>query len=632
MKPASTLKPDVLIRCDGSGELGFGHVGRCLAIAEELRELGQSVAFAMRPDTLANGLVREHGHPVVAVNGTHGAAAVLLDVRDGTTAADVERLRRDAVVAVLDDASERRLVADLAFYPPVARVARLDWVGFSGELNAGWEWIPLRREFREPAVRTHTGTPRVLVVLVTMGGSDPAGLTVRALEELVSLDPGVELHVLVGRAFCQRDALADLLGRCERPIVVHDGIDRVSDAMRQADLAVASFGVTAYELAALGVPAVHLCLTADHADSARALVDAGIALSLGEHDQVAPGALLDAVTALLAAPDARAAMSRRGRASVGSGGAERIARRLLQAVESRAHRGETIESVDGFDVIECESCGFRHVMPLPSVAELDEEYRKHYFTAAKPDYVAQQREDLEWWSLVHGDRYELFERLLAGGRRRLLDVGSGPGFFLSHGRARGWSTVGVEPSEHAAAHARSLGEDVVEEPFTAALLPSLGAFDVVHMSEVLEHVRDPAEVLSLAHACLEPDGLVCIVVPNDFSPIQAAAREQLDKPAWWVAPPHHLNYFDFDSLTLLLERCGFDVCERTATFPIDLFLLMGDDYIGDETAGRAAHARRTRLELALERGHLGELRRDLYRVFARHGVGREALVVGRRRG
>ena len=37
-----------------------------------------------------------------------------------------------------------------------------------------------------------------------------------------------------------------------------------------ADLAVASFGVTAYELAAVGVPAVYLCLTDDHAESAEA--------------------------------------------------------------------------------------------------------------------------------------------------------------------------------------------------------------------------------------------------------------------------------------------------------------------------------------------------------------------------
>lgn len=42
--------------------------------------------------------------------------------------------------------------------------------------------------------------------------------------------------------------------------------------MAQADLAIASFGVTAYELAARGVPAIYLCLTDDHASIERAEV------------------------------------------------------------------------------------------------------------------------------------------------------------------------------------------------------------------------------------------------------------------------------------------------------------------------------------------------------------------------
>ena len=52
-------------------------------------------------------------------------------------------------------------------------------------------------------------------------------------------------------------------------------------------------------------------------------------------------------------------------------------------------------------------------------------------------------------------------------RRRLLDIGSGPGFFLKTAKERGWRVLGIEPSRQAATHARDLGIEVVEGFFDA---------------------------------------------------------------------------------------------------------------------------------------------------------------------
>lgn len=295
-----------------------------------------------------------------------------------------------------------------------------------------------------------------------------------------------------------------------------------------------------------------------------------------------------------------------------------------------AHTGHVVDSVDGYDVLDCAACGFKHVVPLPEPEELERIYREEYYTVEKPLYVERHREDAAWWDLAYGERYDTFEELLPAGRRRILDVGSGPGLFLRAGLDRGWRPLGLEPSPHAAAHARSLGVDVLEEFLSPLTAPGLGSFDVVHMSEVLEHIPDPAALLRLVHGLLDPDGLVCVVVPNDYSPFQTALRDARGFRPWWLAPPHHLNYFDFDSLAGLFERCGFEVALREATFPIDLFLLMGDDYVGHDDVGRACHARRIAFETALEDAGLSGLRRSLYRSLAEHGIGREAIVVGRR--
>ncbi len=291
------------------------------------------------------------------------------------------------------------------------------------------------------------------------------------------------------------------------------------------------------------------------------------------------------------------------------------------------HEGVRVAHAKGFDIVACETCGFKHALPLPSATEMAQAYREEYYASEKPTFLSHAREDQAWAELGQNDRLEIFERLLSADRRRLLDIGSGPGFFLKSAMARGWDATGIEPSRQAAAHARSIGAKVVEVFFDADSAPSLGRFDVVHLNNVLEHISDPIGLLTLAAGRLERGGLLCVNVPNDFSALQIAGQAAVKAGDWWVAPPHHLNYFDFASLNALVERLGFRVAERTTSFPMEAFLMMGDDYTKDPVLGRACHNRRKRFDLAFEAAGLKEVRRAFYRALAETGLGREAVVI-----
>ncbi|MEJ0044291.1 MAG: hypothetical protein WDM81_19650 [Rhizomicrobium sp.] len=77
----------------------------------------------------------------------------------------------------------------------------------------------------------------------------------------------------------------------------------------------------------------------------------------------------------------------------------------------------------------------------------------------------------------------------------------------------------------------------------------------------------------------------------------------------------------------LLERLGFDIAEKTTSFPMEAFLLMGDNYRADPALGRACHNKRKKFDLALDAAGLKETRRSLYRALAEAGIGREAVVI-----
>ncbi len=107
---------------------------------------------------------------------------------------------------------------------------------------------------------------------------------------------------------------------------------------------------------------------------------------------------------------------------------------------------------------------------------------------------------------------------LAG--RRVLEVGSGCGGFIAYSRLHGIAAVGIEIDGPTAALARDLARanGLGVCPVVAAAGEALpfrpGSFDVVYSNSVLQHVRDPAQVLREAVRVLRPGGRLHFIIPS----------------------------------------------------------------------------------------------------------------------
>jgi SAM-dependent methyltransferase len=147
---------------------------------------------------------------------------------------------------------------------------------------------------------------------------------------------------------------------------------------------------------------------------------------------------------------------------------------------------------------------------------------------------------------------------------------------------------------------------------------------------VLEHVPDPVGFLEDMKKMLKPGGLLAIFCPNDYNPLQRMLREERGFKPWWVVPRHHLNYFSTESLKRLIERIGFSVKDVLGTYPLETFLLAGKNYVGNHKVGRACHAKRKAFELALYKRD-PELLNDLYVGLAAAGIGRECMIIAKKK-
>lgn len=98
---------------------------------------------------------------------------------------------------------------------------------------------------------------------------------------------------------------------------------------------------------------------------------------------------------------------------------------------------------------------------------------------------------------------------------RLLDLGCGTGVFGQAIKARqATEIVGVTYNPEEAEIARSTLDDVIVADLNTYDPSSLGRFDMVICSHVLEHLNQPGEVLTRLRPCLEGGGELVVALPN----------------------------------------------------------------------------------------------------------------------
>jgi 2-polyprenyl-3-methyl-5-hydroxy-6-metoxy-1,4-benzoquinol methylase len=264
----------------------------------------------------------------------------------------------------------------------------------------------------------------------------------------------------------------------------------------------------------------------------------------------------------------------------------------------------------------CEICGFYHVTPYPDERYLVDFYSKYEMPTPQANLAEAAR---------------LLSKNISPSTS-IVDVGCGDGGFLNEMHLLGHRNLtGFDQSPGLdRAVARGIGKfhkasvwDYLEHPDLA----TSGDGHAVVMINVLEHVTEPVRLLRRIHAILPDDGMICVTVPNDFSPLQMAFLKVKGHLPWFVRLPDHVNYFDFKSLAGALDRTGFEVKDQTSLYPLELFLLQDLDYVANPELGPEAHKRRTMFESNMKAAGMTDVLDHLYRTLAGGGFGRNVMLV-----
>ena len=208
---------------------------------------------------------------------------------------------------------------------------------------------------------------------------------------------------------------------------------------------------------------------------------------------------------------------------------------------------------EDFHICECLNCGLLYTMPRPDKEKIGAYYKSEAYYSHqenKKGFIPKVYERVKSINLKY--KYRLATSGMQSGK--LLDIGCGVGDFLHTAEMHGWECIGVEPSEDAKtiAQKRMKGTIITSEELESF---SDGAFDVITMWHVLEHVDDLRWQVAQLQRLVKPSGRVVIAVPNYKSYDGQYYKEH------WAAydVPRHLNHFHRITLSKIFKTSGLEL-------------------------------------------------------------------------
>ena len=149
--------------------------------------------------------------------------------------------------------------------------------------------------------------------------------------------------------------------------------------------------------------------------------------------------------------------------------------------------------------------------------------------------------------------------------RVLVDVGAGFGTFCEEIRKLSVfeKVIAVEPARGQAETCRKKGLEVIEKSIEEAQFEYVSVFTSF---ELIEHLFWPKDFLLACGRALPKGGLLILTTPN----IKGFDLMVLGTISDNIFGPGHLNYFHPESLSYLLERCGFEVVEILTPGQLDV--------------------------------------------------------------
>ena len=223
---------------------------------------------------------------------------------------------------------------------------------------------------------------------------------------------------------------------------------------------------------------------------------------------------------------------------------------------------------DMFNIVKCKECGLIYLNPRPTAESVLEQYKEDYTPDEKMNNLRRSRGVLKkifgrfWYKI--GGSYGVSEIKVKG---RFLDIGCAQGDTIEAARGMGADVYGIELNPKSVKVCKDKSLNVHCGTVEDSAYPD-DYFDIIWMSQVIEHLPSPKSSLKEIRRILKPgDGRLYIFCPNAGSYLANFFGKYWH--GWHI--PFHFYAYTRETITKLVAECGFKVEKLSATTPYNFF-------------------------------------------------------------
>lgn len=537
----------VLFITAAGDNFGFGHLKRALLLASRLEESFEVYFSFLNESPTAVAMIRERAYNYIDYKG-------LMEPLEG-------RERFDRVVVDLRDTDE----GQMGEYMKLGSVISIDDMGPGGQLcNLNVKTLPSLKSAENAkymfnyeglgylfldkySVTETAGGERgeeVKNVLITLGGADPAGLT-NSVASAVK-EAGYKVTVIRG-PFFKESTIED------EGIEVVKSPDSLAKYIDDAHIVITTFGMTMMESLALKKRVLVLNPSDYHDALTREL---GYPYLLeGAYRPALRGELKALVTGQLEKLKGAADLDKFHNLGIGEG-FEEIVDSIKKSSPSpklcpycSCSRIKLLARTNSWNMYSCRKCSLFFIDKFYEEGDI---YNSDYFLEEyKNQYGKTYEEDRENIRGLAKERYRMISSYLKGGK--LLDVGSGLGFFAEYCQEQGFKTLSLDISEYAVNYIKeTLKLDALCADYSY-LEKNDFLYDVITSFYFIEHVKDFEKLIFLFKNHLKRGGVLALSTPNAAGiSIKKNFKDYVAKH-----PGDHYRIFSPAFLKRVLKRNGF---------------------------------------------------------------------------
>ncbi|MBI1829471.1 MAG: class I SAM-dependent methyltransferase [Thaumarchaeota archaeon] len=201
-------------------------------------------------------------------------------------------------------------------------------------------------------------------------------------------------------------------------------------------------------------------------------------------------------------------------------------------------------------IMKCDKCGHVQLSPIPTLDD-DKKFYDENLQDENINYHGSIDENRKKSTDDTIRRFELI-RKLAPKNGKILEIGSGHGFFLELMRQKGYDITGIEISKEKRRISKKVTSAKVLDIDINTQIPHINDFDVMVMFHVLEHIINPIDFLKKIRNLLVSNGKIIVEVPN-YNDFQLKLNKYYREFYWQRA---HIHYFTPQVLDEIFDQAG----------------------------------------------------------------------------